>query len=127
GRLSVSSIAALLERSPTDASPVSVERHVPALDEWLGLRVYPTNEGLAIHLRDVTELRRHREVLHASEERFRLLARATNDAIRDWDLETDELWWGDGLTTPSGFRVDDMDPNITSWTSRLHPAAPDAV
>lgn len=127
GRLADSGVAEELERALTEASPVTVERHVPALDEWLELRVYPTHEGLAIHLRDVTELRRHREVLHASEERFRLLARATNDAIRDWDLETDELWWGDGLTTLFGFRVDDMDPNITSWTSRLHPADHDAV
>src|SRR5690606_39733360 len=65
----LSGVAEELERALTEASPVTVERHVPALDEWLELRVYPTHEGLAIHLRDVTELRRHREVLHASEDR----------------------------------------------------------
>ncbi|MGV3662022.1 MAG: PAS domain-containing protein, partial [Prosthecobacter sp.] len=37
-----------------------------------------------------------------SEERFRLLSKATNDAIWDWDLVTDSLWWNDGLETLFG-------------------------
>ena len=37
------------------------------------------------------------EALRTSEERFRLLASATNDAIWDWDLVTNALWWNEGF------------------------------
>lgn len=58
--------------------------------------------------------------LRESEERFRLLARATNDAIWDWNLRTDELWWNEGFETLFGFRRDEVESSIKSWTNRIH-------
>ena len=43
------------------------------------------------------------ESLRASEERFRLLAKATNDAIWDWDLVTNAVWWNDSFATLFGW------------------------
>jgi two-component system sensor histidine kinase UhpB len=59
--------------------------------------------------------------LAASEERFRLASLATNDAIRDWNLTTDDLWWNAGLETLFGLTTDSIEPGIDSWYSRLHP------
>jgi PAS domain S-box-containing protein len=70
---------------------------------------------------DVTEQREAERLLRLSEERFRLLARATSDAIWDWNLVTDELWWGDGLEALFGFSRAQVAPTIASWTSRIHP------
>ena len=53
---------------------------------------------------------------HAQDqERFELLARATNDAVWDWNLITNEIWWNEGLRTLFGLRGDEV-PTIDSWT-----------
>jgi PAS domain S-box-containing protein len=70
---------------------------------------------------DVTEQRESERLLRLSEERFRLLARATSDAAWDWDLVTDALWWGDGFESLFGFSRAEVEPTIASWTSRIHP------
>lgn len=70
---------------------------------------------------DVTEQKESERLLRQSEERFRLLARATSDAVWDWDLVTDALWWGDGFENLFGFSRAQVEPTIASWTSRIHP------
>jgi len=61
------------------------------------------------------------EALRRSEERFQLIVRATNDAVWDWNLLTDELWWGTGFRTLFGYREEEIEPGIESWYSRIHP------
>ncbi|MCM2269588.1 MAG: PAS domain S-box protein [Thermoanaerobaculia bacterium] len=70
---------------------------------------------------DITERRAAEEALRTSNERFRLLARATNDAIWDWDLLTDALWWNEGFETLFGYSRDEVEPTIDSWKNRVHP------
>ena len=64
---------------------------------------------------------------HASEERFRLLARATNDAIWDWDLATQTLWWNEGIEVLFGYDRAEIEPTIDSWFDRIHPADREAT
>jgi len=59
--------------------------------------------------------------LLASEERFRLLSKATNDAIWDWNLMTDELWWNEGYEHLFGRARTAIDRSIKSWTAYIHP------
>ena len=56
-----------------------------------------------------------------TEERFRLVARATNDTIWDWDLRTNDLWWNENFTSMFGYRLDEIETSIDSWTNRIHP------
>jgi PAS domain S-box-containing protein len=53
--------------------------------------------------------------------RFEMLARATNDAVRDWDLKTNSVWWNEGFETLFGFRRDENEASIDSWRDRIHP------
>jgi diguanylate cyclase (GGDEF)-like protein/PAS domain S-box-containing protein len=46
---------------------------------------------------DITAEKEAEEALRQSEERFKLIAWATKDAVWDWDLRTNQIWWGDGL------------------------------
>ena len=66
-------------------------------------------------------------VLRESEQRFKLVAKATTDAIWDWDLTTDALWWNDGMEALFGYPPEELEPGIESWTSRLHPEDLDRV
>jgi PAS domain S-box-containing protein len=71
--------------------------------------------------RDVTKRKLAERALRDSEERLRLVSRATTDAVWDWDLLTDALWWGEGVQTLFGYPPEELEPGSDSWHSRLHP------
>jgi len=71
--------------------------------------------------------RRAEAALAASEERLQLVARATNDAVRDWDLSTNGMWWSKGFSVLFGYQAQDVEAGVESWYSRLHPADKDRV
>ena len=82
-------------------------------------------EGRPVGMRgvtmDVTPLREAERATRLSDERFRILARATNDTIWDWDLATDEVWWNENFTRTFGYPREDVEPTAESWTRRVHP------
>lgn len=59
--------------------------------------------------------------LASSEERFRLVARATNDALWDWDLVKDTVWWGDTFYKLFGYENNYGLTPKNYWTLKLHP------
>ncbi|HEV8398847.1 MAG TPA: PAS domain S-box protein, partial [Gemmatimonadales bacterium] len=71
--------------------------------------------------RDITTRKRAEQALHESRERLQLVARATNDAVWDWDLVTDALWWAEGMQKMFGYSPEEIEPGAASWYSRLHP------
>ncbi|GAA4306184.1 hypothetical protein GCM10023183_21130 [Nibribacter koreensis] len=54
-------------------------------------------------------------------ERFELLAKATNDVIWDWNLETNYVWWNDGFKVTFGYKQEDIEHDANSWYGRIHP------
>lgn len=76
---------------------------------------------------DITERWLAEETVRQSEQRFRLLSRATNDAIWDWDIATDALWWNEGFETLFGHSREEVEPTIESWKLRVHPDDYDRV
>ncbi|WP_409523063.1 ATP-binding protein [Nitrincola sp. MINF-07-Sa-05] len=61
------------------------------------------------------------QALASSEERFRLLARATVDAIWDWDLTSDRIWWSEGLSTTFGYNLKALEQSSQTLTDPVHP------
>lgn len=69
---------------------------------------------------DITEQQAVRAALEASEERQRIIADMTADAIRDRDLISGKVIWNLGLHDLFGY--DSHDPSDRSWWSeRIHP------
>ena len=62
-------------------SSIQVENFSPLLQKWFQNTIYPTAEGISIFFHDVTEERKNREALRASEEKYRLLVEEASDAI----------------------------------------------
>ena len=72
--------------------------------------------------RDITQRKRAEEARQQSEERFRLVARATNDVVWDWDLESNTLWWNDGVSSVMGYDRLEVGADIQWWYDRIHDA-----
>jgi PAS domain S-box-containing protein len=50
---------------------VDFEAYSPLSDRWIEVHAYPSEEGLSVYSRDITERKRAEEELRESEERFR--------------------------------------------------------
>jgi diguanylate cyclase (GGDEF)-like protein/PAS domain S-box-containing protein len=61
------------------------------------------------------------ESLRKSEERFRLVARATNDAVWDVDLVANKVWRSEVFQTMFGYPPEEIGDDLHSWSERLHP------
>jgi PAS domain S-box-containing protein len=70
---------------------------------------------------DMTEQRNAERSVRASDERFRLVARATNDVIWDWDLRSNSLVWNDAVETVFGHRQSEIRPHVDWWHEHVHP------
>jgi diguanylate cyclase (GGDEF)-like protein/PAS domain S-box-containing protein len=85
------------------------------------VRAYPSEEGLTVYFRDITEARKTEASLRLSEERFRTIARATTDVVWDWNLEDGSLWASDSVEALFGYTVADFSGPIESWSDHIHP------
>jgi PAS domain S-box-containing protein len=70
---------------------------------------------------DISERKAAQEQLHLSEERFRLVAEATNEGIWDWDIRADQVWRNEGYYKLFGYQPGQTNANLESWEQRLHP------
>jgi PAS domain S-box-containing protein len=77
--------------------------------------------GVGIAVLDITERVRSERERKESEERYRLVARATNDVIWDWNLQTDRLDWNEAVLEHFGCPRESLEPHIRSWHDRIHP------
>ncbi|MBI3804755.1 MAG: PAS domain S-box protein [Nitrospirae bacterium] len=62
--------------------------------------------------------------LHKTQQRFDLVTRATNDAIWDLNLKTDQIWWNEGAKGLFGDAPDTSEPigsDENRWYDRIHP------
>lgn len=56
-----------------------------------------------------------------SEARLQLVIRAATDAIWDWNLLTNDLWWNEGVTTQFGYQPEETAGGIQWWYDHIHP------
>ncbi len=95
---------------------------------WVELEILPVADAsgwythwVAIQ-RDISSRIEEEREKEANLERFRSLANATSDCIWDWDLlQDDHIWWSEGIQTLFGYRPEQIEPTVESWTSRIHP------
>jgi two-component system cell cycle sensor histidine kinase/response regulator CckA len=67
---------------------------------------------------DIESVKQAEELIRASEERFRLLAQVSTDAIWHWDALSNQCWWSEGSGIPFGYG--DQSFSLESWTNYIH-------
>ncbi|HYF56585.1 MAG TPA: EAL domain-containing protein [Salinarimonas sp.] len=111
-------------------SPASNEYRVRCVDgeyRWVHARAVPLQNGdgslqgwigtiVDIHSRKQAE-----EALRSQEERYRLAARATTDAIWDWDLQSDQVHWGENAYKLLRYPVEQVSGSGSWSLENIHP------
>ncbi len=94
---------------------------------WLELVVTPVHDetGKVVSFvsiqRDISERKQAEQANRIHEERFRLVAALSSDAIWDLDLQTGNLWWSPGLTEIFGHAPEPDQWTTTTWREHVHP------
>ena len=93
---------------------------------WLAARGRCTFDGpdpvrFVGSVRDITSRRDAEIALRTTEERYRLVTRATNDAIWDWDLVRDHVLWNEALGDAYGYDLARIEPTGAWWLDKIHP------
>jgi PAS domain S-box-containing protein len=92
--------------------------HLPTTDALL--QVLPTPETSNHHAHE----KNHRSSSDSpaeSAEHLALAARATNDAVRDWDVASGALTWPQGLESLLGYTAAPAPTEIGFWQKHIHP------
>ncbi|SHM52368.1 PAS domain S-box-containing protein [Cyclobacterium lianum] len=100
---------------------VNFEAFYPTVQKWFGVSAYPSKDGLSVYFKDIT-LRKQADIrLKQANERFEKVAEATNDAIWDWNLAANTLYWGGGFEKLFGYQTQKIIPTEESWYNCIHP------
>lgn len=71
--------------------------------------------------KDATEIVGYQEKLRKSNERYEMVTQATNDAIWDYDVVNNELYWAQGFQSLFGFDLDQLQPSFDFLVGNIHP------
>ena len=118
-------------RAMAEQIPVHFEHHyyLPLkYDLWLEIHAYPSEDGLDIFFRDISErkqveqtLQEKEERLRLANERFELAASAVNCLIYDWNIKQDSVERTDGLTRILGYSLPEAEATGNWWCELVHP------
>lgn len=101
--------------------PVHFEEFVPQYNTWFEVNAYPFEGILSVFFKDITERKKSEEIVRISSERYEVLAKATKDAIYDWNLITNQVTWNEGIRTIFNY-TDLQEYNDTKWwNEKIHP------
>jgi PAS domain S-box-containing protein len=93
-------------RAVAEQVPVHFEIPCQPLNTWLEIHAYPSEDGLNVFLRDITERKRIEVMLRESEERLRLAIEGAGLAMWDWDIVSGQIVCSDGSQTMLGLTAD---------------------
>ncbi|WP_341896729.1 PAS domain-containing protein [Sphingobium sp. YR657] len=124
----------VLDRTPRPDGITSYQRHVLEVLARQVMAQLELRKALQAQASRAEELRveveqraRVEKALRAIRERYRLVSRATNDAIWDWDFATNHVTWNQALEATHGHRLADIEPTGEWWIEHIHPDDRDRV
>lgn len=134
------SLEKVLQTGEPDELPVQkydVERPIDLgggfEERYWSLKTFPGfDEGgnvayVVHHVEDITRRIKNEQILLESKDRYHLISRATNDAIWDWNLETDQVWWNEGVKTIFGYAENEIENTSKWWYEHIHSSDRDRV
>ncbi|MBD0351476.1 MAG: PAS domain-containing protein [Flavisolibacter sp.] len=95
-------------------------RYLPVMDHCI---IQRNDKGEATKvvgaIQDISKRKETEQQLWESNERYKLASKATSDALYDWNIKTNELVWGEGITTLFGYQPEEI--SIAQWENLIYP------
>jgi PAS domain S-box-containing protein len=107
-------------RAVTERVAVHLEILYEPLSMWLDIHAYPSEDGLSIYFRDITEQKQIEQSLQVNRERLDLVLQATELGLWYCDLPFDKLVWNDKCKEHFGL-TPDTEVTIDLFYAQLHP------
>lgn len=99
----------------------------PWIKAWLEVTIYPSNGGLSVIIRDITQKKNSETQIQEFNDRLRLISQASHDSIWDWNIQTGEHYWGEGFNALFGEEIAGTHDNYNRWKDNIHPEDRDRV
>ncbi len=116
-----------LHKAKETGESLRVELYYSKTGQWFEDLIYPSDNGMSVYYHDITkrklaeqQLLDSEQELKISNERFMLVAKATNDAVWDWDMENDHIWGNESFRKIFGIDAAQQ-ISFDQFTERLHP------
>jgi signal transduction histidine kinase len=103
------------KKAMRDREPVHFETFYPRLNRWYTISGYPGALGLTVIFQDISEARQIREALRTSERRLQFAQVSARLGSWEWNVQTNELWWADGLWLLHGRAIGSVEPTFENW------------
>jgi PAS domain S-box-containing protein len=100
---------------------VHFEACSPGTDRWIEVNAYPTEEGLSVYCRDITERRRAEEKLRRSEAYLAEGQRMSHTGSWAWSVSTGELFWSLEHFRICGVNPETFKPTVATARQLIHP------
>ncbi|MEI9910454.1 MAG: PAS domain-containing protein [Bacteroidota bacterium] len=115
------------QRALSEQVPVNFEEFFAPLSMWVDLSIYPSEKGLSVYFKDITERKLADQKIMAANQRYEMVARATNDAIYEWNITAKTVYWNEGYETLFGHKRAGDKMSAASWIENLHPDEKDKL
>jgi len=82
---------------------------------------------ISLIFHDISDYRRNEGQIRQFNERIQLLSKATNDAVWEWDIINDTMWWNEAYFTMMGYDPSGPVPPLPDWIRKVHPDDRDKI
>ena len=69
----------------------------------------------------IWQIRKQKDALRLSEERFQLAMQASKEGLWDWNIKTNEVYFSPGYAEMLGYQQQELEKIHASWKNLLHP------
>lgn len=111
-----------------EGEPLEIERKVRVNGkmQWYWMTYSPVFDedrqtiGVVLNAANINNLKLFESETLRMNERFLLAAKATNDAIYDWNMELDEFKRYEAFYDMFGYQTHDVESSLNWWADRIH-------
>ncbi|WP_158056004.1 PAS domain S-box protein [Halorussus halophilus] len=97
------------------------QSYAPRWDKWTEISVYPSEAGLSIYSRDITERKARERELGETKERLELALAGTETGVWERDVGTDEIVWDETVERIFGLEPGTFEETYDAFLDYVHP------